>query len=51
MTFISCAVLLAILSLTYILTRAKPVYLLNYSVFQPPPQYALCSLALVHFIC
>ena len=35
-TFIACAMLLVILSLSYVLTRAKPVYLLNYAVYQAP---------------
>ena len=36
LTFIACAMLLVILSLSYLLTRAKPVYLLDYAVYQAP---------------
>ena len=42
-TFVFCAVLLVILSITYVLTRAKPVYLLNYAVYRPPDRWVCAS--------
>ena len=35
-TFCFCSLLLTCLALTYILTRAKPVYLRDYHVYKPP---------------
>ena len=39
MTFCLCSLLLTCLALTYVLTRAKPVYLRDFHVFKPPDEY------------
>jgi hypothetical protein len=35
-TFVLCCLLLAFAAATYIYTRSRPVYLLNYHCFKPP---------------
>jgi hypothetical protein len=37
-TFCLCSLLLTCLALTYVLTRAKPVYLRDFHVFKPPDE-------------
>ena len=34
--FMTCCLLLAIVAVTYVLTRTKPVYLINYHCYKPP---------------
>lgn len=34
--FMGCCLLLAIMAVTYVLTRTKPVYLINYHCYKPP---------------
>lgn len=44
--FMGCCLLLAIVAVTYVLTRTKPVYLINYHVYRPPDrciELLLCS--------
>eukprot|EP00208_Stichococcus_sp_RCC1054_P001072 CAMPEP_0206145068 /NCGR_PEP_ID=MMETSP1473-20131121/26246_1 /ASSEMBLY_ACC=CAM_ASM_001109 /TAXON_ID=1461547 /ORGANISM="Stichococcus sp, Strain RCC1054" /LENGTH=509 /DNA_ID=CAMNT_0053541129 /DNA_START=200 /DNA_END=1729 /DNA_ORIENTATION=- len=40
-TFIICSLVLSSLALTYVLTRAKPVYLLDFCIFKPPEELKL----------
>lgn len=42
-TFCICSLLLSCLALTYVLTRAKPVYLLDFALYQPPAECAAAA--------
>jgi 3-ketoacyl-CoA synthase len=57
-TFCLCSLLLTCLALTYVLTRAKPVYLRDFHVFKPPNECVLtddhtlpCNRALCRACC
>lgn len=38
-TFALCCLLLVVVAATYIATRSRPVYLLGYHCYKPPPEY------------
>ena len=39
-TFMGCILLLTGIAVMYVVTRAKPVYLMNYHVYRPPARSA-----------
>ena len=39
----TCCLLLTTVALTYVFTRSKPVYLIDYHCYKPPDRYACCS--------
>jgi len=43
-----CCLLLAIMAVTYVLTRTKPVYLINYHCYKPPDRSVQALLQLLH---
>ena len=36
-----CCLLLAVMAVTYVLTRKKPVYLMNYHCYKAPDRFVL----------